>query len=167
MSRILGGAVTAAVEGSFVVFLIGLRCNGWRHVVRWWRARRAMDDMLRELRQDPASGLISYERWRGNPSLIVQYWRSFEQLEKWARARGGSHRAVWTDYGRSIGHGGGVGVWHETYVVEPGSWEAVYNNMPPIGLGRIVPPVPATGRRATASGRLRSAAAGPAQPARP
>jgi hypothetical protein len=28
-----------------------------------------------------------------------------------------------------------VGLWHETYLADPGSWEGVYVNMPPWGLG--------------------------------
>jgi hypothetical protein len=34
-----------------------------------------------------------------------------------------------------------------------GSYECVYNNMPPIGLGEATSLVPAAGRKATAAGR--------------
>ena len=30
-----------------------------------------------------------------------------------------------------------VGIWHETYVVKPGNYEAIYSGMPPHGLGKI------------------------------
>jgi hypothetical protein len=48
---------------------------------------------------------------------------------------------------------GRVGVWHETYVVEPGNYENIYVNMPPFGLGKI-------GALSPAIGGLQSAAAG-------
>lgn len=41
---------------------------------------------------------------------------------------------------------GDVGVWHATYVVAPGSYENIYVNMPPFGLGKV-------GQRARRPGR--------------
>ena len=38
--------------------------------------------------------------------------------------------------------GGRTGIWHETYLVRAGEYEAIYGNMPPFGLGkagRLVP----------------------------
>ena len=54
--------------------------------------------------------------------------------------------------------GGAVGIYHETYVVQPGSYECVYHHMPPFGLGRIGPLVPAEGELKTAAGRLAASA---------
>ncbi len=43
---------------------------------------------------------------------------------------------------RMRGREADVGVWHETYLVRQGNYEAVYSGMPPHGLGaagRLVP----------------------------
>jgi len=44
---------------------------------------------------------------------------------------------------KAIGSDGGVDIWHETYLVEPGEYEAVYGNMPVSGLASATKHVPA------------------------
>ena len=56
---------------------------------------------------------------------------------------------------RPVGTDGSVGVWHETYVVEAGRHEAIYNNIPIFGLDKVTEHVPAKGRLETARRRLR------------
>ncbi len=43
---------------------------------------------------------------------------------------------------------GSIGIWHETYLVEPGKFECVYGNMPPFGLAAATNSVKAEGRLA-------------------
>jgi hypothetical protein len=57
-------------------------------------------------------------------------------------------------FNKSVGSNGDVGIWHETYLVKAGQYEAVYNNMPALGLGKASKLVPASGRRESAPGRL-------------
>ena len=85
--------------------------------------------------------------------MLVQYWRSFEQLARYARNRDATHWPAWVAFNKRIGSNGDVGIWHETYLVRAGSYECVYNNMPPIGLGEATRLVPAAGRKATAASR--------------
>lgn len=152
------GRVTAAIEGEFVVLLIGMRVNRLRNLRRTWRLFGAMSRMIRELSTEPALGYLGGESWLGNPTIMVQYWRSFEHLERYARDRDHAHRPAWTEYNRILRSGAEVGVWHEAYRVRPGDFETVYNNMPPFGLARATLAVAATGPRETAAGRLRSPA---------
>jgi hypothetical protein len=73
---------------------------------------------------------------------IVQYWRSFEHLEAFAKDKDDPHLEVWRQYWRRVGKSDRTGIWHETYLVPAGQYEAVYGNMPPHGLGkagRLVP----------------------------
>jgi hypothetical protein len=49
---------------------------------------------------------------------------------------------------------GDVGIWHETYLVRAGQYEAFYGNMPARGLAKAGRFVPAAGRMATAAARL-------------
>ena len=51
---------------------------------------------------------------------------------------------------------GGVGIFHETYCVKAGSFETIYVNMPPFGLGRVAGLVSATGARNAARARMRA-----------
>jgi hypothetical protein len=114
-----------------------------------------MGPMLRALYQHPEKGFLGGEAflyWRG--VALVQYWRSFEDLERFARSPEEPHLSAWRLFNRSIGADGSVGIWHETYLVEPGKYEAVYGNMPRFGLAAATNHVPAVGRRETARRRL-------------
>ena len=119
-----------------------------------------MPKMLRELSQKPESGFMGYQMLGGLPPVLIQYWRSFEQLEAYAKDRDGQHYPAWKDFNRRIREGGEVGIWHETYKVEAGAYECIYNHMPAYGLGKIGPLVPATGRRETAAGRVAAGSSG-------
>jgi hypothetical protein len=49
---------------------------------------------------------------------------------------------------------GDVGIWHETYMVHAGEYEAIYSGMPRFGLATAGNILPAAGRRESARGRL-------------
>jgi len=154
MSKIIAARMTAAIDGEFVVFLIGMRINRMWKIHKWLPAATAMPRMLRELQADPDSGLLGFQSWFGNPSIMVQYWRSFEHLERYAKDPTHAHRPAWAAFNRAVGSNGDVGIWHETYRVRPGDFECVYNNMPPFGLARASRQVAATGQRESAHGRM-------------
>jgi hypothetical protein len=125
----------AVVEGEFVVFLIGMRINQWWNVPAWLPAFQAMPRMIRELRANPELGFLGSE---GVLPIMVQYWRSFEQLEHYARSRDHAHLPAWAAFNRQVrSSNGAVGIWHETYLIRPGSFENVYANMPAFGMGKI------------------------------
>ncbi len=159
MSNIIPERMTAEIEGDFVVFLIGMRINKWWQPHKWVPVARAMGKMLAELEARAAdeTGFLGVERSGG---IIVQYWRSFDQLEAYARDGELEHWPNWVRFNAVINKTVGVvGIWHETYLVKAGAYENVYANMPPFGLGKAMAPtgglVPATGRRGAARGRLR------------
>ncbi|HET6650348.1 MAG TPA: DUF4188 domain-containing protein [Candidatus Limnocylindria bacterium] len=145
---------TVRGDGSLVVLLIGMRVHRIGNLRRSWRLFGAMNRMLRELNADPALGYLGGESWIGNPTVMVQYWRGFDELERYARGAETEHRPAWAAFNRMLRSGGEVGVWHETYRVRAGDYEAIYNNMPPFGLGRAIGTVEATGRREAARGRF-------------
>ncbi|HEX2301882.1 MAG TPA: DUF4188 domain-containing protein [Pseudonocardiaceae bacterium] len=156
MSQVMPGRYTAEIgpQGA-VVFLIGMRFNQWWRVDRWWPVFTAMPRMLRYLAADPESGLLGYHLWFGRTVLVLQYWRSTEELIGFASDSKAPHAAAWREFNRRISAGGAVGVWHETYAVTPGHQEAVYVNMPRFGLAaatRHTPVGPGTG---SARARLR------------
>jgi hypothetical protein len=47
-----------------------------------------------------------------------------------------------------------VGIWHETYLVRAGEYEAFYSGMPRYGLGQVGTLVPASGAKDSARGRM-------------
>jgi len=84
----------------------------------------------------------------------VQYWRSFEHLERYAKDATHAHRPAWAMFNRTVASNGDVGIWHETYRVRPGDFECVYNNMPAFGLAAAARSVAASGPRESARGRM-------------
>ena len=155
MSDIIPSRMTVELEGDFVVFLIGMRINKPWKVHKWLPVFLAMPNMLKELAQRPESGFLGYTMGLNS---LTQYWRSFEQLEAYARSHDGRHWPAWVAFNKRVGGSrGDVGIWHETYRVAAGQYEAVYSGMPPTGLGKVGRLVPASGARDTARGRMGAA----------
>jgi hypothetical protein len=155
MSKIFAGRFTAEMEGPFVVFIIGMRINRLLAVNKWLPVARAMGPMIDHLRAHKELGMMhaqSFVYWPG--AALVQYWRSFEQLERFARDPALNHLEPWKRFNRAVGASGSVGIWHETYMVEAGRYECVYGNMPPFGLAVAGTHAPAVGAKETAKRRL-------------
>ena len=157
MATIIDRRVCADIEGDFVVFLIGMRVNKPWKVWRWWPVATAMPRMLIELARKPELGLLHAYTLGGFPgTMVVQYWRSFEALEAYAKSREAAHLPAWQAFNKAVGSNGDVGIWHETFLVKSGGYETVYNNMPPHGLGLAGKLVDAVGGRQGARARLRA-----------
>jgi hypothetical protein len=155
MAAIHNGRFTVKIEGDFVVFLIGMRINHLLLVHKWLPVSRAMSRMLKELTAHKEMGLLhaqSFLSWR--TVMVLQYWRSFEQLHAYAHARNLEHLPAWADFNRRVGGNGSVGIFHETYLVSNGAYECVYANMPDFGLASAGKMIPAIGRMQTASSRM-------------
>lgn len=153
---VLEGRRAAQIEGDFVVFLIGARINRFREPRAWLPVVRSMPKMLAELERRPELGLLhATSAVRGiREVLLIQYWRSFDHLHEYARARESEHLPAWAAYNRAIRENDAVGIWHETYLVQAGQYEAIYGNMPRYGLANAGELVEANGPRASSLGRL-------------
>jgi fumigallin biosynthesis monooxygenase-like protein len=157
MARVNNQRMTVEIEGDFVVFLIGMRLNKPWRIHKWLPVFVAMPRMLKELAGRPESGFLGCQQFLG---VIVQYWRSFEHLERYARDRDAAHWPAWVAYNKKVGAASGdVGIWHETYRIGAGQYEAIYGAMPAFGLGRVGRLVPAAGARESARGRMAPIAA--------
>jgi hypothetical protein len=55
---------------------------------------------------------------------------------------------------KQLAQDNGVGIWHETYLIEPGRFECIYGNMPLFGFAAATSSVPAEGRLAAAKDRF-------------
>lgn len=155
MANVIEDRMAAQIEGDFVVFLIGMRINKPWKIAKWLPVFFAMPKMIKELEKAPSedTGFLGHNGV--GLGVIVQYWRSFDHLEAYARDAGRTHFPAWSAFNKRMkGSRGDVGIWHETYLVKAGQYEAVYSGMPAYGLGRVTSLVPATGTRAEARTRL-------------
>jgi hypothetical protein len=154
MARVFRGRHMAEIDGDFVVFLIGARLD-FRHPARTVKdlggRRGGMKAMLDHLVVHPDKGLLGYTM--GYP-VIVQYWRSFEHLEAFARDESDPHALSWRNYWSRLAASQGTGIWHETYLIRAGDYETIYANMPAFGLGAATRLVPAA-QASTARLRIR------------
>ncbi len=155
MAKVIPGRFTAQTDEAFVVFIIGMRVNNFLAFRRWIPTALSMGPMLRTLFQHPEKGMLGgqvFFYWRG--IALVQYWRSFDDLETFARDKDDPHLGAWRRFNTNIGSDGSVGIFHETFLVEAGKYEALYGNMPIFGLAAATHHVSAVGRRETARRRL-------------
>ena len=152
MAKVVPQRVTASIEGDFVVFLIGMRINRPWKIHKWLPVFAAMPKMISELEKAPDSGFLGHVM---GFRAIIQYWRSFEHLEAYARGHDHLHWPAWVDFNKRVaGSRGDVGIWHETYMVRAGEYECVYSGMPPFGLAKATQTVSAEGKRESARDRL-------------
>ncbi|GLI79291.1 hypothetical protein PoHVEF18_007621 [Penicillium ochrochloron] len=96
--------------------------------------------MIRDMQADPEkSGLLGVSRWikqddaAGNETVTIFYLRDYESLHRFAY--GDLHMngvRYWHKISRESPH---ISIYHETYVVPRGHWEAIYINSKPTGLG--------------------------------
>ena len=137
MPAILASRATARIDGDFVVFLIGMRINKPWKVGKWLPVALAMPRILKELEAAPPEiGFLGSMR-PGLSTMLIQYWRSFEHLERYARVRDRQHWPAWVEFNRRMKNSRDeVGIWHETYLVRAGEYETVYSGMPLIGLAK-------------------------------
>jgi Domain of unknown function (DUF4188) len=83
------------------------------------------------------------------------YCRSFEALEAYAKNPSAKHAPVWREWNR-LGEDGRsrAGIWHETYPISAGHYEAIYQNMPVTGLQKAGTAITVSEARASARQRL-------------
>jgi hypothetical protein len=155
MAAVHPGRFTADVEGDFVVLLIGMRFNKPWRVRQWLPVVMAMPKMLRVLDEHPELGCLGHEQWLGGrTTVMVQYWRDFESLERFARDASLPHLEPWRKFNKAVRDSGDVGIYHETYKVRAGEYEAIYGNMPAFGLAAASAHVPVAKRGQSAAGRI-------------
>jgi len=147
--------IAASIEGDFVVFIIGMRVNKPLKLHKWLPVAIAMPRMLRWLDKHPQAGLLGFQSG-GTPRspTLIQYWRSFEDLARFAKQMDAPHVGPWRNFTKNVGTSGDVGIWHETFKVRAGEYEAVYGNMPVFGLAKATRHVPVGKRGESAAQRI-------------
>jgi hypothetical protein len=150
------GRWMATRDAPFAVFVFGMRLNRLRGLPRYVWGLRVLRSILRDLDAHPEHGFLAGRVYRAGRTLIaVQYWESFDALDAWARDHRLPHRKPWQQYLREALGDDAMGLWHETYLASPGSWEGVYVNMPPWGFAAGGEVVEMQATRGSARQRLR------------
>jgi hypothetical protein len=145
----------AQADQPFVVFMIGMRINNFWAVHKWMPMFQAMNPMINELYRHPEKGFLGGTfAFTFSGPFTVQYWRSFEDLERFAHNPDDPHLPAWKRFYQLAKESCASGVWHETYLISPGQYEAVYVNMPRFGLSSAMKHLPAAGRHESARGRF-------------
>jgi Domain of unknown function (DUF4188) len=158
-NRVVPGRMTANLDGGFVVLLIGMRFNKPWKIHKWWPVFIAMPRLLRRLSEEDLGMLGYHVALRPTGPILVQYWRSIEQLQRFAREGRFEHLSAWRMFNRHVGFTGDVGFWHETFLVQPGGYEAVYGNMPRFGLAMAGDHIPVGRKGESSAERIRASTA--------
>lgn len=154
MNAIKQGRYTAHMEGSFAVFVIGMRINKLFAVSKWLPVARAMGGMMKELYKNKDLGFLSTESFFNGRTIVqIQYWQSFEALEQYAR-HAPLHVEAWRNFNKKALQTEAVGIFHETYIIQNGQSETLYANMPLFGLAKAGELVPIRKRNMTARERI-------------
>ena len=69
----------------------------------------------------------------GNALVTISYWKDIEHLH--AFAHGPTHRLGWNWWVTENQKYPHIGIMHETYAVPENSWENIYQNFQPFGMG--------------------------------
>ena len=153
-AKIFNGRYTAgSSEEDFVVFIIGMRINQIFAISKWLPVAKAMGPMIKELYQNPQWGFKHTEilySWR--TITLIQYWEGFDELLSYAHRN--THALAWKAYNKKINNNGSVGVFHETYKIDKGASESIYNNMPKIGLSKALSHIPVSKNKDSAIKRM-------------
>ena len=114
------------------------------------------------LSQHRELGCLGFQQWIGRTTLLVQYWRDFDSLDRFSRDKDLPHLEPWRRFNRAVRASGDVGIWHETFRVRAGEYEAVYGNMPVFGLAAAARHMPAARKANTAAARILAIPSSPA-----
>ena len=154
--RVERGRKMAKIDGDFVIFHIGFRPN--RHIDGFGKwVGDAMKEMLQELEENPELGCLGGEIMVGAATgpLLVQYWRSLDQLNAYARNADNKHAGPWAKLMKKGRETADYGFWHEAFEVKSGCYESIFVNCPPMMLGncREAELVQLEGKNNSAAGR--------------
>ena len=157
-SKVTRRTVDLSSYPDLVVIYLGMRVKSLRGVLTAMR----FGPWIAKAVADEPDGLLLHENLYY--SLVPlhlgmrQYWRDLDALERWSRAL--PHQQWWKMF---LQDPAGTGFWHETYC-RKGEFEAIYDDMPPIGMLRFAPNLAARGPMFSARTRLDRAQMAPEAP---
>ena len=157
MAAIIRDKFTADVHEPFVFFMTGGHINNLLLVHKWLPVAWQFLRLVRYVLTHPETGCLGghvYLRVFPFGMMLHSYWRSFDDLEAFARSANQGHLSAWKHYMQHVAQNGAMAIYHEMYLTEPGKFEAVYGNSVPVGLSKAMGTAPIVGRHHNARGRI-------------
>ena len=151
MKRVIATVPESVAELCLV--RLGIQVRGLRALFYAIRLARAIDDAAAEA-VVAGAGLLHSERFsigRGHFG-VLQYWRSFEDLEAWSHRP--PHSEWWRKALERMRTKGDLGIYHETFLVPRDRVEAIYLDCEPAGLARFGTLGEPVGKMTASRGRL-------------
>lgn len=134
--------VTAKLKEPLCVFLVGMQGRSWRSAWKLPFIGRRMMKMQSELLANPGSGFLWGQNFSSrNPmtTLFLSYWKSKQDIFHFVSSNEYSHMQSVGEYYSRFKKDPNIGIWHETYEIQPGHTESLYHHMAPFGLSAILP----------------------------
>jgi Domain of unknown function (DUF4188) len=130
---------------------LGLQVRKWTALGYARRLAKAID---RSAEAATAVGLLRSERFAFGPWHfgVLQYWRSFDDLEQWGRKP--PHSEWWREAVERGRMKADFGVYHEVFLVPRAAVESIYVNCEPVGLSAFGTLGEPTGPMTTSRDRL-------------
>ena len=124
--------VMAEAPDGTVLFIVGMHINQWWSVHRWVSVALSMRRMLDELIRNRDLGLLGKPRifTSGRLIVVIQYWKSFDALEAYARSGSAEHLPAWKAFRTVVRDSAAVGIFHEMYTITKDNHESIYINLP-------------------------------------
>lgn len=142
-------SVDLAAYPDLVVIYLGMMAHSFKG---FRRLLKIGPEIQRSVKAAPEGLLLHEDIIFGFKPLHLgmrQYWRDFDALEAWARS--GIHLGWWREFMQDSQD---TGFWHEVYFMR-GGMEALYNEMPKLGMQQFAPVIPARGSMFSARRRLK------------
>lgn len=125
--------VTANSEAC-VVFVMGFVIHNPLNIFARRVLRRSLRSILVELERAKPDGFLTYNYAKGNPALLISYWKDYESLLTYARDKSSRHFPAWYNFNEKLSNSKAVGIWHEIYCLPAGSYSGTYRNSPVTGI---------------------------------
>lgn len=134
--------ITAPIVDPLCVFMVGVQIKSARSFWKIPYIAGKMRQMQKELREDPESGFIwgtNFTKFAPFTTLFLSYWTSADYIDQFIKRDKFSHKRESVAYWKRFGKDTDVGVWHETYEIDPQRTENLYFGMEPFGVSAFLP----------------------------
>jgi len=122
-----------------IVFLMGIVVHNPYNLLARRFIKHSLDAILNELGKTKPAGFLTHLYIKGNPSLLVLYWKDLDGLLAYARDKSAQHFPAWFAFNDKISRTKAIGIWHEIYHLPAGSYSGTYRNCRLTGMAEFIP----------------------------
>ncbi len=152
MQRVIGRLPDSIQE--LCLLRLGIQVRRFTGIVYANRVGRAIGRASGEAIAQGAGLLLSERFWIAPGHFgVLQYWRTFEEMETWTRRP--PHSDWWAEAVARMRTRADFGIYHETFLVPRDRIESIYLNCQPTGLAAFGTTGEAVGADTNSRGRLK------------